>query len=359
MALIDSYLRELRDRGGSDLHLTAGRPPLLRLHGELEPIRPSPMRDAEVREMIREIAGPMGSGVFDETGDHDFAYALEGVARFRVNLFQQDRGAGAVFRIIPEKILTLEQLGAPPALHRLAELNHGLVLVTGPTGSGKSTTMAAIINQINEHQIKHIVTIEDPVEFVHPRKKSIFSQREVGQHTKSFAAALKAALREDPDVLLVGEMRDMETIGLALAAAEMGILVFGTLHTNSAAKTIDRVVDAFPEDEQAQARSSLAETLSAVVAQQLLRTADGKGRVAVHEILLRSPGLGNVIRENNTSMIANVIQAGKRDGMQTMDDALAAVLQAGKISAVEAYGMASDKKRFEALVRQEGLDALQ
>lgn len=353
MAQIDWYLRQLREQGGSDLHMTAGRPPLIRLHGELTPLKPEILSESELLSMIREIAGEGGSQIYESSGDHDFAYALEGVARFRVNVFRQDRGAGAVFRIIPEKILSLEDLGAPAALHKLAELRQGLVLVTGPTGSGKSTTMAAIINEINEHQVKHIITVEDPVEFVHPRKRSLFSQREVGQHTKSFAAALKAALREDPDVLLVGELRDMETIGLALAAAEMGILVFGTLHTNSAAKTIDRVVDAFPEDEQAQARSSLAETLSAVVAQLLLRTADGMGRVAVHEILLRSAGLGNVIREANTSMIANLIQAGKKDGMQTMDDGLASLLDTGLITPEDAYAMAGDKRRFAARLDRE------
>jgi twitching motility protein PilT len=353
MARIDALLKQLRDKGGSDLHLTAGRPPLLRLNGDLEPLHPAILSTDDVNGMIAEVAGDEGLLSFDRSGDHDLAYALPGIARFRCNLFRQDRGPGAVFRIIPEKIMSLEDLKCPPALAQLAELRQGLVLVTGPTGSGKSTTMAAIIDAINQKSVRHIITIEDPVEFVHKRKKSIFSQREVGEHTKSFAAALRAAIREDPDVLLVGEMRDRETIGLALNAAEMGILVFGTLHTNSAAKTIDRVVDAFPEDEQAQARSSLAESLAAVVAQLLLRTADGKGRTAVHEILLRSSALGNLIREGNTAMLANVIQSGRREGMQTMDDALANLIGTRRITAEEAFSVASDKKRFEAMLPKE------
>ena len=350
MAAVDVLLRELREKGGSDLHLTAGRPPLLRLHGELEAIRPSALTQAEIRGMIVEMAGEEGLKNFETSGDLDLAYAIPGVARFRCNLFRQERGPAAVLRIIPEKILTLDQLKAPPALHQLTTLQSGLVLVTGPTGSGKSTTMAAVIDAINENSVKHIITIEDPIEFVHRRKRSVLTQREVGQHTKSFANALRAAIREDPDVLLVGEMRDRETISLALTAAEMGILVFGTLHTNSAAKTIDRVVDAFPEDEQPQARASLSESLAAVVAQLLLRTADGKGRVAVHEILLRTASLANLIREGNTAMLANVIQSGKAQGMQTMDDCLFATYQAGRISPEEAYSVASDKKRFEAIL---------
>jgi twitching motility protein PilT len=350
MARVDVFLRELKERGGSDLHLAAGRPPLLRLNGDLEAMRPTPLAQDELREILREMAGEKDMKSFEAAGDHDLAYSIPGLARFRCNLFRQDRGMGAVLRIIPEKILTLEQLKAPAALQQLATLRQGLVLVTGPTGSGKSTTMAAIIDMINEGQVRHIITIEDPIEFVHRPKKSVLSQREVGQHTKSFAAALRAAIREDPDVLLVGEMRDRETIALALQAAEMGILVFGTLHTNSAAKTIDRIVDAFPEDEQPQARSSLAESLAAVVAQLLLRTADGKGRCAVHEILLRTAALSNLIREGNTSMMANVIQSGRREGMQTMDDSLFAVLQSGRITPEEAFSVSADKKRFEALL---------
>ena len=357
MAFIDGWLREMVQKKASDLHLAAGRPPLLRLDGSLVPIIPQILDAAKLTQILAEVAGPQMEA-FEKSGDHDFAYAIAGVARFRVNFFRQQNGPGAVLRVIPEKILTLEDLGAPPALHRIADLAGGLVLVTGPTGSGKSTTMAGILDAVNTRYARHIITIEDPLEFVHPRKKSIFSQREVGQHARSFAEALKAAVREDPDVLLVGEMRDRETIALALAAAEMGILVFGTLHTNSASKTIARVVDAFPEEEQPQARASLAESLSAVVAQLLLPKKEGKGRLAVHEILLKTTGLSNLIREGNTAMLANAIQAGKAMGMQTMDDALYLAVKDGKVAIEEVMDIAVDKKRFEALQKAETPDSL-
>lgn len=356
MAAIQNLLRELVTRGGSDLHLVSGRAPLIRLNGELEQMAPSVLTSNQLFEMFDSIVSPEGGGDFKQGGDHDFAYAIPGVARFRCNLFKQENGPAGVFRIIPEKISTLEQLGAPEALSSLPDLTQGLVLVTGPTGSGKSTTLAAIINAINETSVRHIITIEDPIEFVHKRKRSIFSQREVHTHTKSFGTALRAAMREDPDVLLVGELRDRETMGLALNAAEMGVLVFGTLHTNSASKTIDRIVDSFPEDEQATARSSLAESLAAVVAQLLLRTKDGQGRTAVHEILLRSSALSNLIREGNTAMVTNVIQSGRAQGMQTMDDSIAKALAVGKISAQAALAVATNKKRFEELLKK-GLDA--
>lgn len=352
MPQIDRWLQTMVQQRGSDLHLSTGRPPLLRLHGELKAIERDVLAADRLRVLLGEITPAEGFASYQRAGDHDFAYAIPGVARFRVNLFVQENGPAAVLRVIPEKILSLEELKAPAALARLADLTQGLALVTGPTGSGKSTTMAAIIDAINTRHARHIVTIEDPLEFVHPRKKSIFSQREVGQHATSFASALRAAVRQDADVLLVGEMRDRETIGLALAAAEMGVLVFGTLHTNSAAKTIARIVDAFPEEEQQQARASLSESLAAVVAQILLPTADGKGRVALHEILLRSPGLPNLIREGNTSMLANAIQAGKKDGMQTMDDALFGAAKEGLITPEEAYDVALDKKRFHPLLPQ-------
>jgi twitching motility protein PilT len=275
---------------------------------------------------------------------------LEGVARFRANYFMQENGAGAVFRIIPEDIASLEQLKLPPAIGNLANVTQGLVVVTGPTGSGKSTTLAAIINEINHGMSRHIVTIEDPVEFVHRNQQSVLSHREVGLHSQGFAPALRAAVRQDADVVLVGEMRDRETIAMAITAAEMGMLVFGTLHTNGAAKTIDRIIDAFPASEQPQVRISLSESLHAVVSQLLLPTADGKGRVAVNEILLRTQGLPNLIREGNTQMISSIIQSGKGEGMQAMDDALLALLEAGTISARDAYMKASDKTRFENLV---------
>lgn len=349
-ARIDRWLRAMVELKGSDLHLAAGRPPLARVHGTLEPLETAPLDGQALGSLLEEITPKDGRDIYRSSGDHDFAYAVEGLARFRVNLFVQEHGPGAVLRVIPEKILSLAELNAPPVLGKLADLTGGLALVTGPTGSGKSTTMAAIIDAINTRYARHIVTIEDPLEFVHARKRSFFSQREVGQHAKSFPSSLRAAVREDVDVLLVGEMRDHETIALALAAAEMGVLVFGTLHTNSAAKTIARIVDAFPVEEQQQARLSLSESLSAVVAQILLPSADGQGRVALHEILLRSPGLANLIREGNASMIANAIQAGKNAGMQTMDDALFAAAGEGRITPERAFEHAQDKKRFQALL---------
>jgi len=354
MARIDEMLRHIKHHGGSDLHLAAGIAPRMRSHGELVEVEGWPeLTDESLREIVREIATASDWESFEECGDLDFAYGLEGVARFRANYFVQARGAGAVFRIIPEEILTLEDLGLPAAIGSLCHLNQGLVLITGPTGSGKSTTLAAVINEINRTYSRHIVTIEDPVEFVHRNQNSILSHREVGSHTLGFTPALRASIRQDADVVLVGEMRDMETIALAITAAEMGMLVFGTLHTNSATKTVDRIVDAFPADEQSQIRVSLSESLAGVVSQLLLRTADGKGRCAVHEILLRSSGLANVIREGNTPMLNSLIQSGKQQGMQSMDDALFACVQSGQIRAVDAHRKATDKARFEPLIAKE------
>jgi twitching motility protein PilT len=354
MAKLDALLRHLKEQGGSDLHLAAGLAPRIRVHGELRAIEgQAPLEDAGLRGLLREVADERHWATFESTCDADFAYGLEGVARFRANYFVQANGAGAVFRMIPEKIVSLEELALPPAIERLALLERGLVLVTGPTGSGKSTTLAAIIDRINKTTARHVVTIEDPVEFVHQNQQSIFSHREVGQHTEGFGPALRAAIRQDADVILVGEMRDRETISLAVTAAEMGMLVFGTLHTNNAAKTIDRIVDAFPADEQPQVRISLSESLAAVVSQLLLPTADGKGRVAVNEILLRTPALPNVIREGNTPMFHSIIQSGKSVGMQAMDDALFALAKAGRILPQDAYHKASDKARFEPLLPKE------
>jgi len=348
MGRMAEMLVSLREKGGSDLHLAANQPPRMRRKGSLDAIEGEALLDdAGVRALLREIASPDQWQAFEQQCDLDFAYGIPGVARFRANYFVQENGAGAVFRIIPEEILTLEQLELPKAIHQFAHLDRGLVLVTGPTGSGKSTTLAAIINEINESYAKHVLTIEDPVEFVHPNKKCVFSHREVGIHTRGFAPALRAALREDADVILVGEMRDYDTISLALTAAEMGALVFGTLHTNGAAKTIDRVIDAFPADEQPQARLSLSESLAGVVSQQLLRTSDGKGRCAANEVLIRTSGLANVIREGNTPMLLNIMQAGKAVGMQTMDDALLALVQANRIRPEDAYFKATEKARFE------------
>jgi twitching motility protein PilT len=351
MARIDELLRFLKANGGSDLHLGAGLEPRFRGSGAVQSVPGwSTLSDGELRAMLREIAEERHWNQYSKEHDADFAYGLEGVARFRANYFEQERGAAAVFRIIPEKILTLEQLNVPEVIGRFAHMKRGLVLVTGPTGSGKSTTLAAIINQINEDYEKHIVTIEDPIEFVHPNKKSVLSQREVGAHTGSFGVALKSAMRQDPDVILVGEMRDRETIGLAITAAETGALVFGTLHTNSAAKTIDRLVDAFPADEQDQIRLSLSESLTGIVSQLLLRTADGKGRCACHEVLLRTTALPNLIREGNTPQLMNLIQNSRSVGMRTMDSSLMELVESGKITARDAYMKAQDKAKFEALM---------
>jgi twitching motility protein PilT len=348
---IDDLLQYLKSRGGSDLHLAAGREPRIRRHGSLEPVEGwQALTDAALRELLRGITSAKQWEDYDRGGDLDFAYAIEGLARFRANYLRQEYGAGAVFRIIPEKIVPLEELRLPKAIEALAHLQQGLVLVTGPTGSGKSTTLASIIDKINTSYSKHIVTIEDPIEFVHQNKKSVISHREAGSHTKGFGPALRAAVRQDADVILVGEMRDLETISLAITAAEMGVLVFGTLHTNSAAKTIDRLIDAFPAEEQSQVRTTLSESIAGIVAQLLVPTADGKGRCAVNEILLRTSGLPNIIREGNTPMIASIIQAGKAQGMQAMDDALMALVRDGKISAQDAAAKATDKGRFEELL---------
>jgi twitching motility protein PilT len=348
MAAIDELLVSLKERSGSDLHLAAGTQPRMRVKGQLDPIEGQPvLDDAALRALLSEIVTAEEWQAFSGNGDMDFAYGLPGVARFRANYLLQENGVGAVFRIIPEKILTAEELGLPPAVIKLADLNKGLVLVTGPTGSGKSTTLAAIVDRINTQSSKHIVTIEEPVEFVHQNKKSVLSHREVGPHTQGFGPALRAAIRQDADVVLVGEMRDRETIALAITAAEMGMLVFGTLHTNSAAKTIDRIIDAFPAKEQNQVRISLSESLAAVVSQLLVPTADGKGRCAAHEILLRTSGLPNIIREGKITMLNSLIEAGKSQGMQTMDDTLFALVKAGTIRGSDAFMKATNKARFE------------
>jgi len=354
MARIDQLFHYLQDHKGSDLHLAAGLEPRIRVHGTLEPVEGWPvLSHPDLLDLLRELTSDAQWAEYSGCGDLDFAYGLEGVARFRANFLRQENGCGAVFRIIPEKIVPLEELNLPKAIDGLAHLQQGLVLVTGPTGSGKSTTLAAIIDKINSTYHKHIVTIEDPVEFVHQNKLSVFSQREVGADTESFGAALRAAIRQDADVILVGEMRDLETIGLAVTAAEMGALVFGTLHTNGAANTIDRLIDAFPADEQAQIRTTLAESVAGIVSQLLLRTADGQGRCAVNEILLKTPGLANVIREGNTPMIISIIQSGRNQGMQLMDDALMTLVEQKRITPHEAYMKASNKAKFEALVKDD------
>ncbi len=354
MAAIDDLLRYLKDKEGSDLHISAGLEPRIRLHGELQPVEGSSMlSDEQVRKLGREIATDEQWHAYEACNDLDFAYALGEEARFRANFFVQSNGAGMVFRIIPAEIIPLEKLSLPESIERLCHLQKGLVVVTGPTGSGKSTTLAAIIDKINRTYERHVLTLEDPVEFVHQNKKCVFSHREIGTHTSGFGPGLRAAIRQDADVVLVGEMRDHETISLAITAAEMGMLVFGTLHTNSAPKTIDRIIDSFPSSEQAQIRQSLSESLTAIVAQLLLPTADGKGRCAANEILIKTRALPNIIREANTSMLTSYIQGGKKDGMQVMDDALQVLLDAGRISAHDAYMKATEKQRFEVFLDAE------
>jgi twitching motility protein PilT len=345
---VDELLCRLRERGGSDLHLAAGREPRMRVDGELLPVDFWDRLETDaLLGLMRPIANEHQWRSYERCGDVDFAYGLQGVARFRVNYFRQEHGAGAVFRIIPEKIVALEDLDLPESIGRFVELSKGLVLVTGPTGSGKSTTLAAIIDRINRTQAKHIVTLEDPVEFVHQNKRSVFSHREVGTHTAGFAPGLRAALREDADVILVGELRDYETISLAMTAAEMGMLVFATLHTSGAAKTVDRIIDSFPNKEQPQARLSLSESLAGIVSQLLLPHADDAGRRAAVEILFRTPALPNLIREGNIPMLNDLIQSGKKDGMQSMDDALFDLLQQRVVRPQDAFVKANDKARFE------------
>jgi twitching motility protein PilT len=351
MARLDAFFKLMFDSGASDLHITSGQPPILRVHGELERVKYDPMDDETLRAMLYEIAPEQKIKQFEETGDVDFGYEIPGVARFRANYFMQKYGCGAVFRQIPTKVLTADELGLPPILKKSAMLHKGLVLVTGPTGSGKSTTLAAILDHANKHRKDHIVTIEDPIEFVHQSQGCLINQREVHMHTKSFAAALRGALREDPDIILVGEMRDLETIRLALEASNTGHLVFGTLHTTSAAKTIDRVIEVFPAEEQAQVRNSLSTGLKVVVAQNLFKRVDKRGRCAALELLVCTAAVGNLIREGKTVQIPSAIQTGKQYGMQTLDDAILGVLQKGWISAEEAYDKCIDKNKFRAMLK--------
>jgi len=347
MPYIDQFLSVIVEQSGSDLHIGEGQPPKMRRHGDVMPIRAEPVTRDEAAQMLSEICGPQSWGLFEDRGDLDFAYEMDERSRFRCNFLKQTNGYGAVFRLIPTKIATLEELGMPPVVKQFGHLRGGLVLVTGPTGSGKSTTLAALIDYINENFSRHIVTIEEPIEFVHGNKRSVITQREVPVDCVSFPDGLKAALREDADIVLVGEMRDLETISLALTAAETGLLVFGTLHTNNARKTIDRMVDVFPANKQAQARTMLANSLRGVLAQLLLKKADGSGRLAVNEILIASPAVSAIIREGATQKLQDVIVAGKGQGMQFMDDAVHALLQKGAVSPHEAFMKAIDKNRFK------------
>ena len=346
MAQIDTYFRELKTRGASDLHMVIDFPPLLRLNGELQPVDYPVLTAASNRELLFEILTPEQQAYLEKNRDFDMAYELGDEARFRCNFFYQHRGIGAVFRIIPTEIMSIEKLNLPEVLKTIALLKQGLVLVTGPTGSGKSTTLAALIDYINENRAAHIITIEDPLEFVHPNKNCLFTQREIGTHAKSFSEALKVASRENPDIILVGEMRDLETIALALTCAELGILVFGTLHTNSASKTIDRIINAFPSEQQEQTRTMLAESLKSVIAQQLLKTKDGKGRCAANEILIGSTALASMIREGKISQINSLIQTGTSSGMQTMDQHLMQLIKSDTITPQAAFEKAIDKNIF-------------
>ena len=330
----------------SDLHLSAGMPPLIRVHGDVRRINLPAMDHKEVHAMIYDIMNDGQRKFYEENLECDFSFSIPGLARFRVNAYNQDRGAAAVLRTIPSTILSLEQLNAPRIFGDLALKPRGLVLVTGPTGSGKSTTLAAMVNHINETEYAHILTVEDPIEFVHESKKSLINQREVGPHTHSFTNALRSALREDPDVILVGELRDLETIRLALSAAETGHLVFGTLHTSSAAKTIDRIVDVFPGDEKEMVRAMLSESLQAVISQSLLKIKDGSGRVAAHEIMLGTPAIRNLIREAKIAQMYSAIQTGSSMGMQTLDGNLADLVKRNIISPATARSAAKTPENF-------------
>ena len=330
----------------SDLHLSSGLPPMIRVHGDVRRINLPPMEHKDVHAMVYDIMNDAQRKHYEDNFECDFSFEIPNLARFRVNAFNQNRGAGAVFRTIPSKVLTLEDLNATRVFKDISEYPRGIVLVTGPTGSGKSTTLAAMINHINENQHAHILTVEDPIEFVHESKKCLINQREVGPHTHSFSNALRSALREDPDVILVGEMRDLETIRLALTAAETGHLVFGTLHTSSAAKTIDRVVDVFPAAEKEMVRSMLSESLRAVISQTLLKTKDGAGRVAAHEIMIGTPAIRNLIRESKVAQMYSAIQTGAQLGMQTLDQCLLDLVRRNVVSAIEARGKAANKDAF-------------
>jgi twitching motility protein PilT len=348
MPLIDEYLTEVQKRRGSDLHFIAGDPPRIRLWGDLSPLRSETLKPEFVREALYEIMPRQAQERFEAHDGADFAYTLEGFGRFRVNVMRQLSGMGAVLRAIPSKALTLDDLKMPLAVRQMCRANNGLILVTGKTGSGKSTSLAAMIDDINGRLKGHILTVEDPIEFVHARRNCLISQREIGVHAQTFSGALLSALREDPDVILVGELRDLETMSTAITAAEMGILVMGTLHTNGAAQTVDRMVNAFPSDKQSHVRTMLSTSLRGVVSQQLLQRTDGQGRVAALEILVNTAASANLIRQGKLDQIETVMQAGGQHGMRTMDTAIQQLLDQGEITGKEAYKKAINKARFEA-----------
>jgi twitching motility protein PilT len=350
MARIDAFLELVVKQNGSDLHLVAGNPPRVRIVGDTFAIKYRELSPDETHELIYEIMSDEQKKHFEENNGTDFAYESENLARFRVNVFQHLSGIGAVFRVIPSHIKTLNELGLPPVLKNLSRQRKGLILVTGPTGSGKSTTLAAMVDFINSERKGHILTIEDPVEFVHQNQKCLISQREVGEHTPHFADALHSALREDPDVILVGELRDLETIHLAITAAEMGILVMATLHTSTAASSVDRIINVFPPGEESYVRTMLSTSLVGIISQQLIRKIDGKGRVAALEIMINNPAIANVLREGKTEQLENIIQSGAMQGMQLMDTALRRLVDAQVISGDDAYMKARYKENFRKYV---------
>src|SRR5580692_12975377 len=353
MATIDTLFQKMVERKASDMHLTIGNPPLIRARGDLVALEDWIVTDQVLHVLLYETMTPEQWELCWQRHDYDYAYEVPGLARFRCNVFFNQQGIAAVFRTIPAKILTLDDLGMPPVLRDMCKVKRGLILVTGPTGSGKSTTLAGMIDEINSNREANILTIEDPIEFVHPVKKCKITQREVHRDTHSFKAALRSSMRQDPDIILVGEMRDYETISLAIAAAEMGILVFGTLHTNSAAKTIDRIINVFPADERDKARGALASATKGIVAQQLCPTKDGKGRCAAVEILTYDKSLPNLIRTGKVSALNSLIELNQKIGMQTMDQCLMKYLEEGKITAEQAYLKASEKKKFHPMMEQE------
>jgi twitching motility protein PilT len=356
MAKIDAFFQLMHDQGASDLHLVSGQQPVLRIRGEMERVKFKVLDNNELRAMLYEIAPEHKVKQFEETGDIDFAYEIPSLARYRANFFSQKNGVAAVFREIPSRIMTCQDLGLPPVIAKLATLPRGLVLVTGPTGCGKSTTLAAIIDEANRLRKDHIITVEDPIEFVHQSQSCIINHREVGLHTKSFSAALRGALREDPDIILVGEMRDMETISLAVEAANTGHLVFSTLHTSSAARSVDRIIEVFPAEEQMQIRSTLADGIRAVISQVLFKRIDRKGRCVALEIMVANSAVRNLIRESKTFQIPSMIQTGKKYGMQLLDDSIWELCNRGWISPDDAYMKANDKARFRHLLKAPPLD---
>jgi len=361
MAKIDAFFNLMLEQKASDLHLSTGNPPILRINGELHRVDFPTLENDSLKAMLYEIAPEYKIKVFEETGDVDFGYEVPGVSRFRANFYNQKNGIGAVFRQIPSKVLSFEdfekfEAPLPPVLKKFSMLQKGLVVVTGPTGSGKSTTLAAMVDYANKNRREHVITVEDPIEFVHESKNCLVNHREVGVHTKSFAAALRGALREDPDIILVGEMRDLETIELAITAASTGHLVFGTLHTQSAAKTVDRIIDVFPSEQQNKIRATLSEALRGVVAQNLFRRVDKKGRVAALEVLVFTTAIANLVREGKTHQLPGMIQVGKKLGNQPLDDAIMDHLKMKRISPEEAYDKCLDKRKFRAFLTTPPLD---